>query len=299
MYRSIATLLLSSLALSADPDVLTYRTDVQMVTVSFKVENKGRPVDGLKPDDLVVLEDGIEQQIDSFIQARGSESERLAGARVPVSVFMLVDTSNAMYREYAYAYDAMADFIRSLAPEDSLAVYAFSRNLYRATHLTRDRQQALTALQRSVAGEDTALYDSLLLTVRDAAKVQGPKQIVVFSNGSDNASMIGPDDVARIAESEGIPISVVSTSAYDGISGIVFSRISSTTGGDAHMSADWSQARSAFQSIAQAVRNTYTLTYYSNSSKPGFRTLQVRVKNGNYSVRCRPGYYPSWVSARR
>ena len=63
-----------------------------------------------------------------------------------------------------------------------------------------------------MAGDDTALYNALLLTLRDAAKVPGRKVVIVFSNGPDNASMVAPDDVRAVAEDEGIPIYVISTS---------------------------------------------------------------------------------------
>jgi len=46
-----------------------------------------------------------------------------------------------------------------------------------------------------VAGDDAALYNGLLLALRDAAKVPGRKVIIVFSNGPDNSSMVAPDDV--------------------------------------------------------------------------------------------------------
>jgi len=62
-----------------------------------------------------------------------------------------------------------------------------------------------------VAGDDTAVYNTLLLTLRDAAKVRGRKVAIVFSNGPDNASMVAPDDVRAVAEDEGIPIYMIST----------------------------------------------------------------------------------------
>ena len=66
-------------------------------------------------------------------------------------------------------------------------------------------------LRKAVAGDDSALYNALLLTLRDAAKVPGRKVVIVFSNGPDNASMVAPDDVRAVAEDEGIPIYVIST----------------------------------------------------------------------------------------
>ena len=91
--------------------------------------------------------------------------------------------------------------------------------LRRASGLTKDRYAAISGLQRSAAGDDTALFNALLLTVRDAAKIPGPKQIVVFSSGPDDASIVSPDDVARVAEREGIPISVISTHTKNELDG--------------------------------------------------------------------------------
>ena len=65
-----------------------------------------------------------------------------------------------MYRGFVYAEDAIADFVRGLDRADSVAVYTFSRNLSRAAILTRDRSDAISGLRKSVAGDDTALYNA-------------------------------------------------------------------------------------------------------------------------------------------
>src|SRR5438105_3872526 len=111
--------------------------------------------------------------------ASGGESSKpgidpRSDAFVGTNVFVLFDTSNFMYRGFVYAEDAIADFVRGLDRADSVAVYSFSRNLSRASSLTRDRSDAIAGLRKSVAGDDTALYNALLLTLRDAAKVPGP-----------------------------------------------------------------------------------------------------------------------------
>ena len=126
-------------------------------------------------------------------------------------MFVLFDTSNYMYRGFVYASDAIADFIRGLDRADSVAVYTYSRNLTRAAPLSHERNDAIFGLRKAVAGDDSALYNCLLLTLRDAAKVPGRKVVIVFSNGPDNASMVAPDDVRAVAEDEGIPIYVIST----------------------------------------------------------------------------------------
>src|SRR5205823_3318536 len=102
------------------------------------------------------------------------------------NVFILFDTSNYMYRGFVFAQDSIADFIRSIEGESKIALYSYSRDLDRVTALTNDRSQVLRAVRSTVAGDDAALYNGLLMTVKDASQLTGKKAIVVFSNGPDN-----------------------------------------------------------------------------------------------------------------
>ena len=220
-------------------------------------------------------------------------------AFVGTNVFVLFDTSNFMYRGFVYAEDAIADFVRGLDRADSVAVYTFSRNLSRAAPLTREHGDAITGLRNSVAGDDTALYNALLLTLRDAAKVPGRKVVIVFSNGPDNASMIAPDDVRAVAEDEGIPIYVISTSEVnkDPISSGVFRRIAQRTGGKAYWARTWQRQVEAFDDIREDMSNSYTIAYYpAPNSNEGFRKITVEIVSDvgkKYRIHSRPGYRPS------
>ena len=108
------------------------------------------------------------------------------------------------------------------------------------------------------------LYNALLLTLRDAARVPGRKVVIVFSNGPDNASMVAPDDVRAVAEDEGIPIYVISTNEVnkDQVSSNVFRRISTRTGGQVYFAKTWQKQVEAFESIRESLGNSYTVTYY-------------------------------------
>ncbi len=300
-----------------------FKVKVDMVVLSFTVtDSKGKYINGLKPADFRILEDGILQKMNTFAEGakppvmiaedgsikplEGGVSEGIGkpgldgrmDAFVGTNVFVLFDTSNFMYRGFVYAEDAIADFVRGLDRADSVAVYTFSRNLSRAAALTRDRNDAILGLRKSVAGDDTALYNALLLTLRDAAKVPGRKVVIVFSNGPDNASMVAPDDVRAVAEDEGIPIYVISTNEVnkDPISSGVFRRIATRTGGKAYWAKTWQKQVEAFESIREDLGNSYTVTYYPQpNANEGFRKIQVELVNDpskKYRLRYRPGYRP-------
>jgi len=221
-----------------------------------------------------------------------------ADALVGTNVFILFDTSNYMYRGFVYASDAIADFIRGLDRADSVAVYTFSRNMSRAATLTRERGDAIQGLRKAVAGDDAALYNSLLLCLRDAAKVPGRKVVIVFSNGPDNASIVAPDNVRSVAEDEGIPIYVISTNEVnkDPISSAVFRRITTRTGGKAYFAKTWQKQVEAFESVREDLGNSYTVTYYPAANpNEGFRKISVEIPSDigkKYRIRARPGYRP-------
>jgi VWFA-related protein len=214
------------------------------------------------------------------------------------NVFVLFDTSNYMYRGFVYASDAIADFIRGLDRADSVAVYTYSRNLNRAVPLNRDRTLAIAGLRKAVAGDDSALYNCLLLTLRDAAIIPGRKVVIVFSNGPDNASMVAPDDVRAVAEDEGIPIYVISTSevSKDPISSSIFKRISAQTGGKSYFAKTWQKQVEAFEAIREDLGNSYTVTYYPQPNpNEGFRKISIELTGEQmkkFKVRARPGYRP-------
>jgi Ca-activated chloride channel homolog len=309
-------------ALALAQDRPTFKVKVDMVVLSFQItDSKGHYVNGLKPKDFRILEDGIPQKLNTFSEgdqppvaiaedgtvkpvavsgaaAASDTPEARAETLLGTSVFVLFDTSNYMYRGFVYASDAIADFIRGLDRSDSVAVYTYSRNLSRAAPLSKERDAAIGGLRKAVAGDDSALYNALLLTLRDAAKVPGRKVVIVFSNGPDNASMVAPDDVRAVAEDEGIPIYVISTNDVnkDAVSSNVFKRISTRTGGKTYFARTWQKQVEAFEAIREDLGNSYTITYYPQANpNEGFRKISVEIISDvgkKYRVQSRPGYRP-------
>jgi Ca-activated chloride channel homolog len=310
--------LLAVVAIAVAQDRPLFRVKVDLVVLSFQVtDNKGHYINNLKPKDCRILEDGIPQKIVTFAEgskppvevaedgslkpvpvSEAGKAEGRADAFLGTNVFVLFDTSNYMYRGFVYASDAIADFIRGLDRADSVAVYTYSRNLSRAAPLSHERNDAIFGLRKSVAGDDSALYNCLLLTLRDAARVPGRKVVIVFSNGPDNASMVAPDDVRAVAEDEGIPIYVISTNEVtrDPVSSSVFKRISNGTGGKSYFAKTWQKQVEAFENIREDLGNSYTITYYPQPNpNENFRKITVELLSDagrKYRVQARPGYRP-------
>ena len=301
------------------------RVAVDLVQLNIAVtDSKGNYVTDLRPSDFTITEDGISEKIANFEEGNGptrtladmaeetdAGDSSAAEARAPggdppqnlnaalagADVFILFDTSNYMYRGFVFAQDAISDFIRSLETVDKVAFYSYSRNLSRAAPLTADRAWVVRGVRTTVAGDDAALYNCLLLTVKDAAQYPGRKVVVVFSNGPDNASMVPPEDVTELAQSVGIPVYMISTAEakLEPVSTAVFERLSAATGGKAYFAGSWRDEKKAFASIRNDLAHLYLLSYYPvPNPNRGWRTITVKLAGDlkKYHIRTRNGYRP-------
>jgi len=301
-------------------------------------DSKGNYVTTLRPSDFDLSEDGISQKVATFEEgnegqqnvsdaARDSSSpvgpgsdadaehrrtdpptagihsgttEGIASAVSGSNVFILFDTSNYMFRGrgFVFAQDSIAEFVRTLDHPYQVAFYSYSRDFYRAASLTTDRSQVLRGVRETVNGDDSALYNALLMTLKDAAQYSGRKVVVVFSNGPDNSSMVSPEDVDELAQSEGVPIYMVSTreAKLDAASAAVFSRMTASTGGEAYFAKSWKDQRDAFSSIREDLAHLYFMSYYPQPNpNRGWRAITVKLTNPKYKkyrIRTRSGYRP-------
>jgi len=312
-----------------------FRVEVQLVQLDVAVtDGQGNYVTSLKPENFSITEDRIAQKIAVFgegneaarrisdlaVQTAAPSSPGPAPSDAPIAaaptspadssaaqmvsplaganVFILFDTSNYMYRGFVFAQDAIADFIRTLDGPDRIALYSYSRDLYRATQLTPDRVQVLRGVRSTTAGDDAALYNCLLLTLKDAARYTGRRAIVVFSNGPDNASMVPPEDIRELAQSIAVPIYMISTreARLEPISSAVFARMSASTGGQAYFAKNWQEEQRAFAGIRDDLAHTYAIYYYPEANpNNGWRAITVKLvgpKMDKYRVRTRSGYRP-------
>jgi Ca-activated chloride channel homolog len=302
----------------SDPNI---HVVVNMVQLNVAVtDKKGNYVTGLTPKDFAILEDGISEKPATFAEGNGPTRrlDEFAAEAVPgatdeakdssprdfnalitgANVFVLFDTSDYMYRGFVFAQDAITEFIRSLGSADKIAFYSYSRDLSRAAPLTADRSQVLRAVRTTVAGDEAALYNCLLLTLKDAVQNTGRKVVVVFSNGPDNFSVVPPEDVAEFAQSAGVSIYMVSTrqANLEPVSTAVFERMTAATGGKAYFAKNWKDEHEAFASIRDDLAHLYSLSYYPKpNSNSGWRAITVKLLGDrlkNSKVRTRSGYRP-------
>src|SRR5678815_3757540 len=114
------------------------RVDVRLVNVVATVTDEyGRYVEGLKASDFKLEEDGAVQQIAHFSFSHDQ----------PVSVGIVLDTSNSMERKISTATRAVDRFLRDIHVDDDIFLMTFDGSVKVRQDFTSDREKLWTALQ--------------------------------------------------------------------------------------------------------------------------------------------------------
>jgi Ca-activated chloride channel homolog len=192
-----------------DRDKFRFRSAVELINVSATVtDERGRFVPNLRLEDFRIYDDGVEQPITHF-----------SAERVPVSLGIVLDTSNSMEGEkIEAARDALRRFlVELLDPDDEVFLYRFDNTPERVEGWTPDRDRVQAHMSRIMPRGGTAMYDAMAEAVPYAELGQNRKKaVVLISDGNDTNSVTTAGEVRRlIRESEvmvyAIGIDVAST----------------------------------------------------------------------------------------
>jgi len=273
-----AALLILALPSGAAPDraVTLQRVDVTRlpaIDVCLTVtDGDGIPVRGLTARDVSVSIDGTPQRIDSMATAvsRGAT----------LAVALLFDRSGSVKAAQEAIKDAAVEFLRTLGPDDQLAVISFDDKVSIDGPLSTDRAALEAAVRGISIGRNTALYDALqaALGVLKGARARR-HAIVVLSDGKDTSSTAKAADVLAAAQKQGVPVFTIAIN--DAVDAGVLGRIAHDTGGDALAASKPDEVRRLYQTIGSRLVNQYLLTITSTFGEDGaWRRLSVSVPGG-------------------
>ena len=213
-------LLLLALPLCAQ-QAPVFRTETTLALVRFHVMRKHSYVDDLKPEDVILLEDGSPRRVAVF------EGGRLTPRTIPIQMTLLFDTSGSVTSAGLLdplAYQAtLLDNLENVR----LAVYSFTSTLRRQCRPTRDPSELAMALRRVAdsrpgpqvesiplqlppgrkGGPATWLFEAIMAAAKDSAAEPGQatRMLVVFSDGFPTTNT-RPEEAVSMLSEFGIPI---------------------------------------------------------------------------------------------
>jgi len=273
-------------ALQAQDGGAVFRSDVRLVEVYATVfDHRGHYLDGLPGSSFQLLDEGVPQPIVTF-------ESNLSN----LSCAILLDTTGSMFRSLPGVKNAVVHLIDEFRPQDSVAVYSFSTSLQTLQDFTTDKNALKTAVLRTRAAGETALFDSISQAAAIIAKRSGKKSMIVFTDGDDNASVLNAN--AALARVKKLGIAIYTIAEGDAVQSAALSRglkeISVVTGGVAYSVKKLKDVETTPQDISEDLQHGYMLTYKPPASHGfGWRKIQLEVSGAkDYRVRAREGYLP-------
>lgn len=257
------------------------RTDAVLVPVI--VRRGGEFVRGLKQRDFELFEDGVAQRIAS-----------VAAEDAPLDLVVAVDISGSMEQALPEVRLAVRRLLSRLRPGDAATLIGFNDTAFVVAERETDPKVREDAVELLSAWGGTALYDATVRALEMVSRQWGRKGVVIFSDGDDRDSLVRRETaMARVQASE----AVLYTIGFGAGATVPPLRknlesYAEATGGQAFFPRSTPQLDSVFEAIVAELANQYVLSYSPADPKYDgrWRSIKVRVRNGNYAVRARAGY---------
>lgn len=298
---------------SGEDDVVRVSTTLVTVPVSV-MDRQGRFIPNLSRDQFRLYENGIQQEIAYF-----------ESADRPFTVALMLDTSDSTRFKLDEIQDAAIAFVTQLRANDRVIVAAFDRRVTILAEATSDRRVLDEAIRRTQTGGGTGLYNAVDVIINQRlSRVRGREAIVLFTDGVDTVSLgatyqstlHAADELDTLvyaiqyntyddATKDGKPVpSTGQTSAQlltangERLS-VAYARanrylrlMSYRTGGRFYNADTVKQLTLVFTSIAQELRQQYSIGFYPASQRQGAekRHLKVLVSMPHVVVQARRSY---------
>src|SRR5579863_4255315 len=278
--------------------VYVLRKDVDEVMLhATVVDDKQHIVTNLDRTAFSVFEDGKPQQIISFHHVD-----------IPVAMGIVIDNSGSMREKRNKVNQAALNLVRSSNPQDEVFVVNFNDEQYLDQDFTNDLRKLKEALEKIDARGGTALYDAVVASadhLKQNARME-KKVIFVVTDGEDNASSLTLEQAVKQLQQENGPsvyaIGILGDEEHPKRAKKALETIAQRTGGMAFFPKTLDEVDQISRTIANDIRNQYTIGYKPTNPKNagGFRQIRVDAKAkgfGKLMVRTKSGYYAGTQTA--
>lgn len=256
-------------------------------SIELTIRDLNRQYVDVSPDDLIVLEDGVEQKIEAFEEAL-----------TPVSIVLTLDASGSMKKATDAVVEAARSFVRALPARDSLAVMQFADAVVLTHDFSTDREAGLESIGQYVADGGTALYDALNSSLVRLKDIKGRRAIVVLTDGRDEnnpgtaaGSASTLDDVLANAKTVGAAVFAIGLGPR--VDRAPLERLAQMSGGETYFPDDVSSLGADYHRILENLRRRYIIRYAStNLRRDGaWRKVEIRGRHDGIVVESKAGYF--------
>jgi VWFA-related protein len=279
-----------------------FPSSVESVYVDVFVSRGGQPIAGLQASSFELKDNGVRQA-----------AELAAAESMPLRAVLVFDTSSSVVGERLAALKAAGEaFLNGLRPADEVALVGFSEEITWLAPATTDKGAVRRALDRLEPAGATAAYDALYTAIA-LSEAGGRALIVLFTDGEDNMSVLGANQLLAVVErsnalvhavgwrppeaTEPGPRSLTDAQISELDQTLALRQIAEATGGRFWAADSPERLRRAFAEIADAMSHRYVLRYEPQGVQPeGWHRIEVKLRGQKGEVQARHGY---WVARPR
>jgi VWFA-related protein len=258
-----------------------FRAGADAVTVGVSVRRANRPVADLAMADFVLSDNGVPQTIST-----------MSFEKLPVDTTILFDISGSVAGSVmTQLRRAVADFRKSLRPDDRIRLVTFNMRIRRLLDLDAPAEAAEAAFASLVPGGSSSVSDALAVALASGTRPDRRHFIVMFSDGTDSASITRPELLMEVARRTTPTVSVVLATPARQWSDSLYVDLAAETGGTVVSLLPTDTLGGSLRSALDQFRSSYVLTYTPTGvPASGAHTIDVRVKRPGVDVRARRGY---------
>ena len=259
----------------------TFSSRLEVVRVDALVTENGRVVEGLRPGDFEVRDNGVPQQVD-FASV----------AELPLNVVLALDASASLSgARLQHLREGGLGLVEALAADDRAALITFSHVVSLREALTVDKGRISRALHALEPGGQTSLVDGAYAAMT-LAPTDGASRslVIVFSDGQDTSSWLAPE---RVIESARHADATIYSVAVRGAQRPQFLHdLTAATGGAVIEIESTRDLRATLTAVLAEFRQRYVIGFSPKGVNPGgWHTLQLRIKGRRAEVKARAGYF--------
>jgi len=251
-----------------------FKSGVDLVLVPVTVtDSRNRLVHGLDKDNFRVYENNQLQTV-----------QTLSREDAPISVGILLDTSESMTTKVESARHAVMEFIKTSNPADEFFLITFSDRPIETVEFTSAADLIQDRLVSWTPKGQTALLDALYLGI---AKMHGAKYsrraLLVISDGGDNHSRYSEHELRGVIKEADVMIYAIGiydhyfATTEELMGPVLLDNVAELTGGYSFTIDNPDDLTMAANNIGHALRNLYVISYRPTKTRHDGKWHKTKV----------------------
>jgi Ca-activated chloride channel family protein len=237
----------------------------------------------LTVNNFEVYEDGKRQTIINF----------LSPSDLPLSIALMIDTSNSVKLKLPFEKDAGEDFVATVTTrrrKDKVLLASFDSDVELHQDFTDNQHLLIQAMRKLKSAGVTRLYDGVYRVIEEKmATLTGNdsrRVMVILSDGADTASERRLKEAIEMAQKYDVTVFGISTKNFSGTgSGQVegeddkdLRELCEATGGQIFLPSQKAELFRSFTEIAYDLRSEYVLFYKPLNQQRSVKDREIKVK---------------------